>query len=357
MVNNALEQLIKEGCPSIAYRVRKEIRQDELSGKEDTEYQNLIYSEPKVQKVLAWQDPDGYFGTRLHTPPSRSKVWAHEGCVRYLLEMGLAKENETLRKALEVMLCPGWGKECENSRAAEVFKYGVIRASLFAQAGLSDYEFVSGYVEDALYGFRCITEAENYTDLVYEGAGGRLIFKEGNFIPVIYHLRLLAFTESWRSEENLKMIELAYRKLYEWLPLPPIYYKAKSYPVAPLGTICWPLNQDFSGAFGFFWLHFYEMSARLGMLGSGSPFRKHFERLKEVLLKQNGSLNEFAIKKEEYIGWSGYSGMALEGDWKVRQQRERDFMFRVLLIDKYSNRGWMNPDNKEGNYDKFRAKR
>lgn len=357
MVNNALEQLIKEGCPSIAYRVRKEIRQDELSGKEDTEYQNLIYSEPKVQKVLAWQDPDGYFGTRLHTPPSRSKVWAHEGCVRYLLEMGLAKENETLRKALEVMLCPGWGKECENSRAAEVFKYGVIRASLFAQAGLSDYEFVSGCVEDALYGFRCITEAKNYTDLVYEGAGGRLIFKEGNFIPVIYHLRLLAFTESWRSEENLKMIELAYRKLYEWLPLPPIYYKAKSYPVAPLGTICWPLNQDFSGVFGFFWLHFYEMSARLGMLGSGSPFRKHFERLKEVLLKQNGSLNEFAIKKEEYIGWSGYSGMALEGDWKVRQQKERDFMFRVLLIDKYSNQRWMNPDNKEGNYDKFRAKR
>lgn len=347
MINDALECLINEGCPSIAYRARKEIRQDNISGQEFTNYQDLIYSEPKVQKILSWQGPDGYFGTRLHTAPSKSKVWTHEGCVRYLIEMGLTKENENVRKALEVMLYSGWGKECENSRASNVFKYEMIRASLLAQSGWQDNGLIAEWVEDALQGFRNIADAESIYDLIYERSDGKRFFREGKFIPTIYHLRLLAFTDSWRTESNLKMVEKAYQKLYQWLPLPPMYYKYRSQMVAPLGNICLALNQDFNKDFGFFWLHFYEMSARMGMLGEGSPFRKHFEKLKENVLKQNDIVMEYTkAKKGMYVNWSGYSGIALEGEWKTAQQRIRDFVFRVLLIDKYSDRTLCRTANK-----------
>lgn len=93
-MNEVMERLINEASSAIAYRVKRDIKQEKLSWEEEQNYLDRICTEPKVQMVLSWQNPDGYFGTRLHTAPSRSKVWTHEGCVRYLLEMGLTKENE-----------------------------------------------------------------------------------------------------------------------------------------------------------------------------------------------------------------------------------------------------------------------
>ena len=337
--NDMSEWLIREGCPSIAYRVRKEIIQEPISRQEDIHYQNQICSEPKVQKILSWQGSDGYFGERLHTAPSKSRIWTHEGGVRCLLEMGLPKENENVWSALEVMFYPGWGKECENSRAANVFKYEMIRASLLAQAGYEDNRRVGEWVEDALQGFRNLADAKSHTDFVYRSSNQKLIFKEGMYIPVIYHLRLLAFTDFWRTDENKDMVKRAYKKLYEWLPFPPMYYKSKSHPVAPLGNVCWAVNQNFREDIGFFWLQFYELSARMGMLGTESPFRRHFEELKEHVLQQNDRIKQYTRKRKKmYVNWSGYSGMALEGEWELEQQRIRDFIFRILLIDHYGNR-------------------
>ncbi len=335
-MNEATEQLMNEGCPAIVYRVKKEIKREELNKQEELYYQTLIYSEPKVQMVLSWQRPDGYFGTRLHTAPARSKMWTHEGCLRYLLEMGLTPENEEINKALDVMACPGWGKECEKSRAADVFKYEMIRASLYAQAGYNNSEFVSKWVDDALTGFRNIAEAEHYKDLVYEGKNHKLIFHEGKYIPVIYHLRILAFTESWRTKENMEMLRMAYNKMYQWLPLPSMYYKSKGQLVAPLGNVCWPVNKSFEKENAFLWFQFYELSARMGMLKGESPFRQHFEELKKNILKYGDKWSELQIKRKEiYANWSGYSGLALEGHWSGVVQIMHDLMFRVVLIDKY----------------------
>lgn len=335
--DNIIKLLIEEGCPSIAYRVRKEILEDDISEQEYINYQKLIYAEPKVQTILSWQNPDGYFGTRLHTAPTGSKIWTHEGCLRYLIEMGLSNEN--VKKALDVMLYPAWGKECENSRAASTFKYELIRASLFARAGIQNDEVVSKWVEDAVQGFQNIANAGKYNDLVVERRDGKLVYKKDIHTPVIYHLRILAFTDSWRTEENLKMMKTAYENLYHWLPLPPTYHMSK-YPVAPLGLVSAPVNQNFSNDLGFVWIHFYELSARMGMLGKESPFRKHFEELKEHVLKQDEQFDKYTKDKNgSYIGWSGYSGSALEGNGETQQERMRDFMFRVLLIDKYSDEG------------------
>lgn len=336
MMNEVMERLLNEGSPSIAYRVKKEIKQEKLSKEEEQNYLDLIYAEPKVQMVLSWQNQDGYFGTRLHTAPSRSKVWTHEGCVRFLLEMGLTKECEKVRKALEVMTCPGWGKECENSRAAQVFKYEMIRASLYAQAGCQNDKIISKWVNDALTGFRHIAEAECYEDMVYESKDHKLIFKGDKYIPVIYHLRILAFTEFWRTKDNLEMLRTAYNKMYQWLPLPPIYYKSKGQLIAPLGNICGPANQNFKDEYGFFWFHFYELSARMGMLDSDSSFRQHFEELKKRIWEYGDKASELQIKrKDAYTGWSGYSGLALESQWQRPMQIMHDFMFRVMLIEKY----------------------
>ncbi len=332
-----LNVLITEGCPSIAYRTRKEIKQEEFSKQEYLDYQNKIYADPKVQKILSWQNADGYFGTRLHTPPTGSKIWSHEGCVRYLLETGL--DNEDVRRSLDVMLQPGWSKEFENSKSAYVLGYEMIPASLFAQAGYKDTERITKWVYNALQGFQYIADAKSYADLIQERTDQKFIFREGMYIPVIYHLRLLAFTDFWRTKENMEMLKIAYEKLYQWLPFPPTYLKAKSRPVAPLGNVCLAVNGKFQGDLGFSWVHFYEMSARMGMLSKNSPFREYFDEFQEEIMNQSDNVIEYAKKKKSmYIGWSGYSGCALEGDWKTKQQVIRDFLFRVMIIDKYCDR-------------------
>ena len=335
-LNDILDTLISEGSPAVIYRTRKEILHEHLSEQEYISYQKQIFAEPKMQEVLSWQNTDGYFGTRLHTPPSGSKIWPHEGCVRYLLEMGIDGNSERVKRAMEIMLQPGWGKECENSATASLIGYEMIRASLFAQAGYCEYDFVKKWVNNGLQCFRNIAEADDYKDLVYERTDHKLVCKDGIFLPVIYHLRLFAFTDFWRTEENLEMLKNAYEKLYPWLPLPPIYYKCKSHPAAPLGPVSWPVNQKFNDKFGFFWLQFYELSARAGLLGKTSPFRRHFEEFKESVLTQDESLIECTKKKNNaYIFWSGYSGIFLKSDAKTQQQRMRDLMFRVMLIDTY----------------------
>ena len=91
-MENLLNQLINNNCPSIEYRTRKEILNENLSDNEINEYQQKILSSPKICQILEWQNEDGYFGTRLHTAPTGSIIWPHEGCVRYLLEMGVQLE-------------------------------------------------------------------------------------------------------------------------------------------------------------------------------------------------------------------------------------------------------------------------
>ena len=213
----------------------------------------------------------------------------------------------------------------------------MIRASLFAQAGYQNEEMISKWVDDALTGFRHIAEAECYEDIAYENKDQKFIFKGDKFIPVIYHLRILAFTEYWRTRENLEMLRTAYDKLYQWLPLPPMYYKSKGQMIAPLGNICVPVNQNFIDEFGFAWFHIYELSARMGMLDGDSPFRQHFEELKKSILEYGDKASELQVKRKgAYTGWSGYSGLALESQWRKPMQIMHDFMFRILLIEKYS---------------------
>jgi hypothetical protein len=331
--------MINEGCPSISYRIKTEILGETLTEQEVKDYQQRIQKSSNLQKILLWQMPDGYFGTRLHTAPSRSKVWTHEGCVRYLLELGLTEDYNPLSQALDVLLKPGWGKELETSKSAHVFGYELIRASLFAQAGRHHYDFVSQWVEAAVQGFRYIAEASDIYELISAQKNGKYAFKGDIYVPVVYHLRLLAYTDSWRTQQNIKTIKKAYENLYEWLPLPPMYLKSKSQLVAPLSNVAWPINQDITHnkRYGFQWLHFYELSARMGMLGPKSPFRKHFETLREKTEKNDIFVTEPQLQKYMYLGWSGYSGLALEDDWADNQKKTRDFIFRVLLIDHYSD--------------------
>ncbi|MCL1823622.1 MAG: hypothetical protein FWG44_05410 [Oscillospiraceae bacterium] len=332
----SLDFLLNNACTSIVMKTREEIIKEKIPVKEKKSYLNQIISGEKINTVLSWQGADGYFGTRFHTPPSNSKIWAHEGCVRCLLETGLGLDFEPLKKAFDVLLAPGWGKECEETKnkTSAVFGYSMIRASLFAQAGLHEHEFVSEWTEIALQSFRNLAEASDYSDIAVPYKD-KFIFIGNQYLPTIYLLRILAFTNKWRTPENIAMTEKAYRKLYKWLPFPPTYIKAKSQLVAPAGNIAGKFNQNINEQNGVWWFFFYELSARMGLLGKKSPFYKHLLALNKNLNENNGLFIE-KYNKRGYINWSGYSGIALEDNWTKKERRICDLTFRSCLINAIS---------------------
>lgn len=334
MENKRLQSLFNYACPSIRMRAQEEIYGVSLSDEERRAFYGELMKNERVQTVLSWQHEDGYFSERLHTPPAKSRVWPHEGCVRFLLEMGFQNDFPPLRRALEVMLRDGWGKECEESAAAEIFGYPCIRAALFAQAGLYGQGLldpeISQWIHASLRAFSCIADAERYEDITYI-IRGKHSFRPGKNLPTIYMLRLLAYTDVWRTESNMEMIRRAYRKLYDWLPLPPTYLREQGKLIAPAGSIIMPLNADISGQLAFWWFSFYELSARMGLLTPDSPFYPHVSALARRL-RENGGFFLDDFPKNGMVFWSGYSGMALENDWRLRQRRVNDLTFRSHLI-------------------------
>ncbi len=337
-MDNLLDLLINNDCPSIKYRTRKEILNEHFSETEVNEYQRKILSSPKVRQILEWQNDDGYFGTRLHTAPTGSKIWPHEGCVRYLLEMGVQLDFKPLQKALSILLVSGWQKEGTDSKAAQAMGFEIIRASLFAQASLHQYDFVQEWVESALQAFRYVAEADSYSDIAIENKKGKFVFLDNKCIPTVFHMRMLAYTDMWRSEENQKMLSMAFEKLYEWLPLPPTYIKAGSQLVAPLGSIIHPINREYNEQYGFWWFHFHELAARMGMLSKKSPFRKNFDLVDDTQLEQLAGNLKRANQRGVYTNWGAYSGLALNDDWKNKQNRISDLAFRLCLTRNYGDR-------------------
>jgi hypothetical protein len=140
-----------------------------------------------------------------------------------------------------------------------------------------------------------------------------------------------SITWHWRTDENLLMLRKAFRHLYDWLPLPPTYIKAGSQLIAPAQNIALPFNADLTQKYGYPWFQFYEMGARMGMMDAASPFRVHFNRLM-ARVDANGGWFADNFDKAGNTNWSGYSGMALEDEWRVRQRKVNDFTFRCYLI-------------------------
>jgi hypothetical protein len=328
--SETIDYLVKNACNSISVRTKKEIK------KENVPVDDKSLIDEKVKLILSWQMPDGYFGTRLHTPPANSKIWAHEGCVRYLLEKGFSKKFKPLKKSLDILLKTGWEKEFIGSRAGQAFDgSNIIRASLFSQAGIHDHDFVDHYIKKSLIPFEIVANSGGYDDIAIPYKN-KHIYQKGKWLPEVYAFRTLAFTFSWRSKNNMDMLSKAYNNLYKWLPFPPTYIKFGSQLVAPAGHIALPFNKGYDEAIGFPWFDFYELSARMGILTNKSPFYKHFKNLFEKVLETKGDIFR-NIDKKGFVNWSSYSGLALEDDWSKKQKKINDLVFRCCLIDSIIN--------------------
>jgi len=337
----ALTDLLVNACPSIRYRVREEILGEPVTGLEALRLREEILSDRLVKEVLGWRKPDGWLGEEIHHEKGP------ETGIRILMEKGL-RNHPVVAQALDALTSRGdsFDDGCLSKvgRALDMHHLGgsrMILATVFAYAGVEDVPIVREQIDEALYGFRFLEEVDGLEDVARPHKKW-LVFREGARWPSLYHLRLLAYTRSWRTGENIKMLAEAVTKLVSISPIPQVYLLHRGQIMAPASVFMLDFCPDMKSMKPLEWLgwfHRVEMLSRLGVVSLVPQLAKQVEELNREFLDGYGY---FSLKLNHYSfhRWSPYTGLALEPDWKSnRKSKSWDLTFRCALINHYSGVG------------------
>lgn len=328
-----MDGLLAWACPSIQYRLRRDILRQPPQSDEMRGLQARILQADRVREVIGWRQDDGWLAWDFHGSHSI------EAGVRILCEMGVERENPALDGALRALgahddrLERGIGKVGAILDDLGLGGSRMIRAAVFAYAGVEDLPCVTKQIAIALDGFQAVLDIGGVEGIVEEYKG-KLVFKPGVTWPSVYHLRLLAFTHSWRTPHNLAMLARAIGRLIEWSPLPDIKARHKSQLIAPASFGMHDFNpalDTLDPAGWMMWFHRMELLSQLGIAGFVPELRAQAERLQEMLDASDGRFTA-PLNHPYFKNWGAYTGLMLEPDWKSPGRRINDLTFRSLLI-------------------------
>lgn len=338
-MNIDIDPILASGCPSIQYRLRKEVLNDSPSLPEMIELQDQIRQEDAIKAISNLQGADGWLAWNFHGYNSM------EAGMRLLCEQGVEPNRSMLARALSALeMCTdrlerGLGKV---GKILDDLGFGgaeTIRAYLFAHAGKEEIPLVQKQIEEALRVFKSATQVKSLEEL-YQSYKGKFVFREGACWPNIYHLRLLALSQSWRTSENCQMMAQSIRHIVKLSPIPNISVRYKSQLIAP-ASFCMdnftPDMENLTDAEWMQWFHRMELLARLGVVGKIRGLKQQAQTLAKILEEGQGLFTK-KLNHTYFQKWGAYTGLALEKDWRLPQRRINDLTFRSLLILHYSNK-------------------
>lgn len=336
-MNQTLGFLLNNACPSIIYRIKKEIL-NEIDSCEEGDLQNQILEDKLVQEFIKKQNSDGWIDEDFHSEKGI------ETAIRVLSGKGVSLKQPPIQKMLNEL------EKRENTfDKGCLFKVGkvldekgfggsqLIRATTFAYAGIENKEFIQKQVEYALDKFEFVLTV-NKIDNITEQYKNKLVFKDKVKWPSIYDLRLLAFTKEWRSKDNESMVTSSIGQLVKLSPIPDILVLKRHQLIAPASFCMHNFNPNintFKDRDWMIWFHRMELLSRLRVVN-------HIEELKEQvnflvnILMENGGIFKKKLNHYYFTKWGTYTGLALEKDWRAGKRRICDLTFRSLLILYYS---------------------
>lgn len=335
----ALQTLCRSACPSIRYRIYSEILNESRASEHMIKLQDEILKDDRVSEILNWQKEDGWLGDAFHSGRGP------ETAIRVLSEKGVSGNNLVIKRALKAL--KENNETFDNGCLQKVGKildendFGgskMMRAAVFAYAGHEDELLVKEEIKKAIEGFKFILSIGSVNDIVKKYKN-KNVFKEGVKWPSIYHLRLLAFTKSWRTDENIKIIINSVKKLVEFSPIPEIKLLYKSQVISPASAFMNDFNpkmDELSSQEWMVWFHRTELLSRLGIVKFIPELVEQINYLKQYLL-ENNELFKLKLSHYYFHKWNMYIGLSLEKNWRNSISRVCDLTFRSLLILHYSN--------------------
>ncbi len=337
MYQETASKLAQRACPSIAYRIRKEILREDISSPGMMALQEEILREPEIVRLFALQKEDGWLGGLFHGTDEP------ESAIRYLAEKGVEPSHPAIQRALHAIILRGdaFDKGCMErvGKPLDEKHLGgskLIKACVFAYACDEKHDFVREAVSEALHVFRYVCSVTRMED-VCEPYKEKLVFRPYVLWPSIYHLRLLAHTHLWRTEANKQMLAMAVKRLAELSPIPEIKVLHKHQVISPASVYMNSFNDDMTALGGrewMMWFHRTELIARLGIAPKLDYAVRQLNVVHKLLAQSSGFFTQ-KLRHYYFTKWTQYIGLALETDWRTEEKRINDLTFRCLLIQSY----------------------
>ena len=351
--------LLENANPSIKYRVKKEVLNEDIPAKEKNDLQAQIMEEPIIKLIVACQKENGWLGNGFHGPNKNAGPYENQEVgTKYLGEKLVFKDTPVLKKAMEAFTTTELTDLCYRTRGKLIdeFKYAAngqntIRCACIARAGYDDIIDIKPQIQLSLDSFRRVLEVDSILDITRarQGRPERVnpsgicyIFNNYEKWPCRYHLDILAHTNSWKNKENIKIIADSMTKLMR-TDRPEMQRGANSWVGGHmLGTIgCFgegfKLACEINGVRSTI-MDRLEWLCRCGI----APYVVKIQEEVEILRKSinNDGICEADIDEGQLSGFSTYGGQQLEVNWhKKNPVRKLCYIsFRALLILHYSER-------------------
>lgn len=358
-MEDTIKYLLENACSSIKYRLKSEVLNN-ITHDEKIELQKQILSEKNVKEIISVQKADGWIGNGFHGSNAQAPgMLNQEAGLKYLIEKGIEKDNPIIEHAISSFsnrdirdLCYRTKGKLVDENVYPCIGHRLYITTIIAHAGYEDKVDISNNIKLAFDSFMSVLNVDSFDDLLtlYRG---ELCFRDGIKWPCIYHLRTLAYTKSWRTQENIEKLAVSINKLIKMLPLVQenVYTKYKSQLVAPSEAF---INKPFISSFNNSdvsqkWFERMELLARCDVFPYVDRFQKELALMKEEASMNSGIL-KLSVNQKNLSGfkvWGPYGGLMLEEDWHIKNRQWNDFTFRMVLIDYYSKVRY----RKKSNYD------
>lgn len=339
MKQKMIDFLLNNAGPSIVLRVKKEILRD-ITEKEEQELQSKILDEKIIKLITEKQQGNGWIGHNFHGSSKNAGQYDNqEVATKYMGEKGL-KNTPVLDKAMNAFATTELSDFCYETKGKvynefNVPAYGpnITRCACIARAHYDDIINIEPQIGIALESFRRVTEVDSILDVSRPAKNFRL-FNEYERWPCHYHLEILAFTDSWKNEDNISMLGESFRQLMRTDRPEIMNTRVACWVGHPVGP-AWYYSEGFSISTDTDVAHILRMDKVEWMVRCG--LYNHIPKLKEEVeyildnVDQNG-ICRLDINEKEFRGWSPYFGLQLEADWRSKIRRACDLTFRAMLI-------------------------
>lgn len=331
--------LLDNAGASIRYRVKKEILKN-METDEKVMLQNNILNEKDVQYILGHKQPDGWLGSCFHSRMKGAKALdVCEAALRYLAEKGVELEHPVFEGVMNAYLTREKNDPIYDGfwKGEEDFRYTcwglwLVRSSGIARCGFEKKIDISREIECSLQSFLNVLNYENIEEVLRLSKNGTYYFKEGLLWPCNYHLKILAFTDSWRTESNLLRLAEAIEHVLSFPKSShPVYTRIQGNYISPCDAfIDSPIAEFNYESVKGEWFDKMELFARCGVIPYSKRLLRETSLLKESI--DGNGICQANIDEKFFRNWGAYSGLKLEDNWRTNLKKKCDITFRALLV-------------------------
>jgi hypothetical protein len=359
-LSKSIDFLLENAGPVIQYRLQKEILCN-LKKKEEENLLDQIYQTPHFKLLKSYIKPNGYIGSGAHSWDNWRGVILHEtplqdgeAAARLLSYFAIPKNHPIIMNFVAAMRDENTLQNEFSYIPPEVERYNnrfrgissgfclmLIIYTMQAMLGFGDDEYVRPFQRIALEAFESILPFSSLNEITKirqsKAKYNYPYLEESASFPCQYHLEVLAYTNEWRTSENIVLMANAlnhYNEILHGANLIHVKIGSKYYAPFPLNMSNSPIRPFRAEIIDS--ISYRRLLTEIAMLGVGDSVKV----IKDSIVGIENAIDDDGILKmrldlphnkrysPKYIDYpTPYIDVRLETDYKRKYALECDLTF------------------------------